>query len=260
LSKKISVLLLDDNGDVVKLYKKQSEGKGKTFEVTVETDGYRAYRLAFKQLFDLIVIDAKLEYKGYELGGLRLADDLHPRYGSNSILIISRYITQSVLQLYEYNYEFLEKPSGGEGRAFAKEIRSRIQKMRSEQYAFVAMPFADDMSPIFDQIKRGIERSGFKCVRVDGVAHTGSIHELIYDSVRNSKLVIFLADRKNANAYYEAGFADAMKKEVVIIATSVDELMFDVSNRRTITYGSDSDSLPKNMADMINGLRLQVPF
>ena len=49
-----------------------------------------------KQLFDMVIIDAKLDFKGMEFGGLRLADELRPRYGSQSILVVSRFITRSI--------------------------------------------------------------------------------------------------------------------------------------------------------------------
>ena len=91
-TKPISILLLDDNPGLAFHYKKGMEHYAGV-NVSVETESMRALALAERQLFDNIVIDAKLDYRGFEFGGLRLADDLNRRYGSNSILIMSRYIT-----------------------------------------------------------------------------------------------------------------------------------------------------------------------
>ena len=259
-TKRISVLLLDDSADLVQLYKKQIE-MVKKFVVTPEIDGHRARTIAEKQLFDLIVIDAKLDYRGIEFGGLRLADDLKLRYGANSILIISRYITQAMMQEYESYHEFMAKPSGSQGQQFIKELRSKLEQMQQRQYVFVAMPFSKDKSHIYiNSIKPAVEEIGLQCIRVDEVPHTRGIQEKIFELIGKCKFVIFLADGGNPNAYYEAGFADAMSKEVIIIARTLDELKFDVSNRNTILYEGDLDLLKSKLKDKLFQLRISSPI
>lgn len=238
----IRVLLLDDNADLGRYYKKQIEKIG-GFHVTAETDSRRARSLAERQLFDIVVIDAKLNYRGFEFGGLRLAEDLRPRYGANSIIVISRYITADLARVHGIDYEFMEKHSENTGKSFERALCRKLRDMRRHQYVFVAMPFVKALLPIYKQIKVGIISAGFKCVRVDEVAHTRSIQQVVFELVEKSKLVVFLADGANPNAYYEAGFADAMHKEVVIIAKSLDELKFDIRNRQTLIYGNNLSSL-----------------
>ena len=82
---------------------------------------------------------------------------------------------------------------------------------------------------------------------------------MIFRYVEGSKLVVFVADGGNPNAYYEAGFADAMKKEVVIVAKSLEELRFDISNRHTLTYGTRPSSLPRALRGKLEALRLSRP-
>ena len=66
----MSVLLLDDNPDLVTYYGERLK-RYAGLNVTGETNSLRARALAQRQLFDLLVIDAKLEYRGFEFGGLR---------------------------------------------------------------------------------------------------------------------------------------------------------------------------------------------
>jgi CheY-like chemotaxis protein len=255
----LSVLLLDDNPDLVALYKEQLEELG-PFKVTTETDSQRAKNLADRQLFDVVVIDAKLDYRGVEFGGLRLADDLRLRYGNHSLLIISRFITAELMKVHGACFDFVEK-SSGEGTQFCGNLAKRLQKMRQRQYVFVAMPFADQLRDLYrNHIKTGVTGAGYQCVRVDEVSHNRPIQDVIFEMVEKSKLVVFVADGASANAYYEAGFADAMRKEVVIVAKTQAELKFDVANRHTLTYDGNLETLTFRLCEKICALRLTSPW
>lgn len=122
------------------------------------------------------------------------------------------------------------------------------------------MPYAEEYSRLYhEQIKPGIAKAGFQCFRVDEVAHNRRIQETTFELVEKCKAVVFLADGANANAYYEAGFADAMRKEVLIIVQSVQELKFDVSHRNTIAYGLKPKSLAEEIGRKLKSLRLSHP-
>jgi len=253
----ISVLLLDDNPDLVKYYGKRLR-RYVGLNLTLETNSLRARALAQRQLFDVLVIDAKLEYRGFEFGGLRLADDLRSRYGGNSTVIISRYITASFAQVSELSCEFVEKGTG-RGNRFESDLYRKLRQMQSRQYAFVAMPFKRETAPLYQHIRRGVVSAGLGCVRVDKVPHTRPIQELVFELVEKSKLVIFVADGGNPNAYYEAGFADAMRKEVVLVTQAVEDLPFDIRNRNAVVYGSNPRTLEAKIKSMIQAIRLRKP-
>lgn len=253
----LSILLLDDSEHLVDLYRADLEAFS-TIKVTTATDGAKAVQMAKAQLFDVLAIDAKLDYRGVEFGGLRLADDLRPRYGANSIVVISQFVTKDLLNDHGSEFEFLDKHRRGGSREFTRQLAHVVATMRKKQFVFVAMPFDNRLNELYDRrILPAVTRAGFGCVRVDKVAHNRSIHEVIFELVQKCKLVVFVADYANANAYYEAGFADALGKEVVIVAKSLDELRFDVSNRHTITYGSRPSSLTAALAKKIAAVRLE---
>jgi CheY-like chemotaxis protein len=254
----LSLLLLDDTVALADLYKRQLESAG-PFRVVIESDGRRARRRAENQLFDLIVIDAKLTYRGIDLGGLRLADDLRPRYGGNSIVIISRFITAEFVRERELDHEFMEKHEEAGGKRFAGALGDRLKSMRAQQYAFVAMPFDNHYDDVYEKaIRPAIRKAGLECVRANEVPHNRNIPSVVSELVNRSKLVVFVADGGNANAYYEAGFADAMGKEVIIVANTEERLRIDVSSRHTIRYGSGRE-LRAALTDKIVALRLQRP-
>ncbi len=255
---KLSILLLDDHVDLVQLYKKQIEKMG-PFQVTAQSEGGAARRLAKRQLFDAVIIDAKLDYCGVEFGGLRLAEELRPRYGIHSILVISRFITAALMRERGAQFEFMEKYGAERTSSFAQDLCRKITSMRRRQYVFVAMPFGKTMLPVYRSIKAAVKDAGFKCIRIDEVAHTRGMQETIFEHVQDSKLVVLIADGANANAYYEAGFADAMKKEVVILATDLNSLQFDVANRHTLTYGTSPSSISVKLQRKLRSLRLQAP-
>lgn len=255
----ISALVLDDNRELVVHYKKRME-RFAGFRVSVETNSMRARALAERQLFDVLVIDAKLEYRGFEFGGLRLAEDLRRRYGSNAILIMSRYITASLAQTSEPGCEFMEKYSGATAKAFERDLCRKLRAMRGHQFAFVAMPFGSEFLPLYRHIRKGVTAAGLKCVRVDKIPHSRPIQEVLFELVEKSKLVVFVADGANPNAYYEAGFADAMRKEVVVVTRSADQLPFDICNRNAIVYGARPTSLEARIRDRILAIRFSRPL
>jgi CheY-like chemotaxis protein len=254
-----SVLLLDDNPDLVELHEAQIEQANSRFRVTAETDGRRARALAERQLFEFLVIDAKLNYKGVEFGGLRLADDLHARYGTNSILVISRFITAELMHDRGAYYDFIAKGGEERGSVFGAVLLGRLQQMRERQYVFVAMPFDKKFRQVYQRIKEGVTDCGLSCIRADEVVHTRAVYEGMLELVRKSKLVVFVADGGNCNAYYEAGFADAMHKEVFIVASSLDELKFDVRHRHTLIYGTKPASLRGELKKKLLALRHSAP-
>jgi len=256
----LSALLLDDNSVACHAYKQLLESQG-SFSVVAETDGAKAHSLATKQLFDVIIVDAKLDYKGMEFGGLRLADELRNRYGSQSILVISRFITRSMMQLYQSPHEFLEKPDSSSISTFSKEICSRLLRMRERQFIFVAMPFSGRHDALYKAaIVPAIQHLGYQCVRMDEIAHNRDAYAELVEHLKTCKLVICLADDANPNVYYEVGYSHGMGKEVLIVAEHVDELRFDIRGRYAITYGKNPKAVRTQLVERILKLKHSRPL
>lgn len=254
-----NILILDDHADLANLYKTALEAE-MAAHVTVLTNAETARMMADSQLFDFLVIDAKLEYRGLEFGGLKLAEELLPRYGAGSIVVISRYITPTFMREYGTDgLEFLVK-DGDRAMTFGSALCCKLKDMREKQFAFVAMPFSDKYNDLYVKfIKPAIEQTGTRCLRADEVSHTKGIHDQLTTLIRKSKLVAFLADDANPNAYYEAGFADALQKAVIIIAKSQTVPKVDLRHRYTLYYGVTPSSLVTSIPQLIRGLRSRPP-
>jgi CheY-like chemotaxis protein len=257
---RISALLLDDNAVVCDAYKQLLERHGPV-AVIAETDGLRAHSLATKRLFDALIIDAKLDYKGMEFGGLRLADELRPRYGDHSILVISRFITRSMMQLYQSPHEFMEKPDNSGLDTFSVEVYRRLREMCQQQFVFVAMPFSGALEELYrSAVVPAISELGYQSIRMDEVVHNRDLYGELIDHLRNSKMVVCLADDANPNVYYEVGYAHSMGKEVLIVAKDVGELRFDIRGRFAISYGEEPGSVRTKLVDRILKLRHAHPL
>ncbi|GHU34327.1 hypothetical protein FACS1894105_00900 [Clostridia bacterium] len=113
---------------------------------------------------------------------------------------------------------------------------------------FVAMSFSDDMKPVREAIRKGIELSGYNAVIMDEIQHNKQIiPEMLYQ-IRQSKFVVAELTEHNNGAYYEAGYAAGVGKEVIHIckeATFKKDGHFDVKQIATILWETVDDLTDK---------------
>lgn len=120
---------------------------------------------------------------------------------------------------------------------------ARIEELQRNQKnnlnVFVAMKFGSETIELREKIKEGLE--GFNVRIMDEIEHNHQIvPEMLYE-IRNSRLVIAELSHHNNGAYYEAGYALGMGKEVIHICSKKElesGLHFDVSQVNTIIYDS----------------------
>jgi len=151
-------------------------------------------------------------------------------------------------------YEVLDKPFqlyDGQFRlklekAF-EESRSRKQAAAAKRQALVVMPFAKSFDQLYtDGIKEPIEALGYRCERIDEMFFTGNIVQKLYEKIEQSQLIIADLSDLNPNVFYETGFADALKKTVILLANEATELPFNIRGRRVIVY-NDIPGLKKEL-------------
>ena len=124
---------------------------------------------------------------------------------------------------------------------------SRIEEINrknlNNKKAFVAMKFGSETESLREAIKDGIRAAGYEPVIMNEVEHNKQIvPEMLYQ-IRNSKFVIAELSHHNNGAYYEAGYAFGVGKEVIHICSEkalTDDLHFDVKQVNTITYKDDN--------------------
>ncbi|HEV2806285.1 MAG TPA: response regulator [Chthoniobacterales bacterium] len=238
-------MLVDDEADALELYGDLLEEKGFR-RVTRIRHPSHALKAAQEKFFDLIVMDVTMHYNGTMFGGFELYKSLIGRYGAFSLLAYSQYITDDLLKQYDYNFNFIEKHT--DPRSFVRALSAKMRALMRQQFCFVAMPFSQVYRPIYTAIKECVEAQGYNCFRIDDAAFTASIVDRILEGIRQCQCLIFLATDKNPNAFYECGYAVALRKEIIMLTDKFSNLPFDVRDRRAIEYKNNLQDLKRELS------------
>jgi hypothetical protein len=105
---------------------------------------------------------------------------------------------------------------------------------------FVMIPFSERYDRVYRElIVPAVTEAGLTAVRADEISATGFIMEQIRAAIQQSRLCIADVSDRNPNVLYELGFAQAANKSIVLIASDVTGLPFDIAAMRVIRYGAD---------------------
>ena len=116
-----------------------------------------------------------------------------------------------------------------------------VRAIQARPRAFLIMPFRSEFDFVHTVIQDSMIRFGIDCVRADQIA----ISRPVMEDVKTSE---------NPNVYYEAGLADAMGKDWIILAQSPDDLAFDVRHIRCVLYSNVMGADQKLINDIENAL------
>jgi nucleoside 2-deoxyribosyltransferase len=125
-----------------------------------------------------------------------------------------------------------------------------LQKNQSlnSKNVFVAMSFADNMEEVREAIFEAIKNAGYIHKIMDEIEHNHQIvPEMLYE-IRKSKFVIAEFTGHNNGAYYEAGYAAGLGKEVIHICEEKsfdNDAHFDVKQVNTIIWKTTKDLTEK---------------
>jgi hypothetical protein len=84
----------------------------------------------------------------------------------------------------------------------------------------VIVPFDAAGQRILDAVRRALEEVGVEVFRFDNISPGASWANAITDAVRSSDFLVVDVTRQNPNVYYELGFAHALRKPTILIASS----------------------------------------
>lgn len=113
-----------------------------------------------------------------------------------------------------------------------------MQKTQPKPFVFVLMPFSREFDDIYRLgIKPACSNAGAYAERVDEQVFQDSILQRIYNQIAKADLVIADMSGKNANVFYETGYAHALGKSVVLLAQSADDIPFDLKHYPHVIYG-----------------------
>jgi hypothetical protein len=124
--------------------------------------------------------------------------------------------------------------------------------------AFVLMPFAPEFRPGYDDLIRpAVGAAGLECVRADQEA-LGHIHQMMFERILESPVVIADISGCNPNVFYELGVAHSTARKAITVVREDwrERIPFDIAPYRVIVYpqrpeGSATDQVLNDYRDSL---------
>lgn len=127
---------------------------------------------------------------------------------------------------------------------------------------FVVMPLSETWSDeTYDIIKDVCNNLDVKLNRADEILGSQSIYNDIVTNIIESDIIIVDITVKNANVFYELGYAHALKKKVILIRQPNDNVPFDIAQFRYIEYNLNfkkAREFQKRLTDTITIYKKQL--
>lgn len=113
--------------------------------------------------------------------------------------------------------------------------------------AFIAMKFGAQTQPIAEAFKAAISQAGYAPYKMDEIEHNNQIVPEMFYEIGRSKFVVVDVTVPNLGAYYEAGYAQALGKEVIVCCKKGNESLahFDISQKNLILWDNYNDLVCK---------------
>ncbi|MBE6560228.1 MAG: hypothetical protein E7662_03815 [Ruminococcaceae bacterium] len=175
------------------------------------------------------------------------------RYDGANRLLASREIDYQLKKTLRYlndnNYIKLEYTSQQVNIMLEPEGWKRVDEIQqyqeiSSKNVFVAMSFAPEMYETRETIKKAITENGLVPRIMDEIEHNHQIvPEMLYE-IRNSRFVIAELTGHNNGAYFEAGYALGVGKEVIQVCNKIkfgEDGHFDVKQINTVMWENQED-------------------
>ena len=124
-------------------------------------------------------------------------------------------------------------------------VTSLLQKSFGKpiNQVFVIMRFGDKhLDSAYEMaIRPTIEACGLRCLRIDEVQDSGRVTDQILDAIAVSRLVLADLSGERPNCYYEAGFAHALGKDLILTIKKPERVHFDLSGYRFIEWETEAE-------------------
>lgn len=130
--------------------------------------------------------------------------------------------------------------------------------MSENFFAFVLMPFDKEYDDVYRLgIQAAAKEVGIKAERLDDQIFNSNMLEKIYKEIERADLIIADMSGRNANVFYEVGYADARKKLVLLLTNNAKDIPFDFLHRPHIIYNKSITNLKKELIERLKWRRLK---
>lgn len=242
------------------------------FQITKEIiDSFRVMSFSEKINFLLLFLGNKSKYMG-DCIQVSLNEFLSAafvfRFNKKGSSFDDTDLSQQVSMIVEYlrNRELVDYCSDGNEYIYiilsikGWQLIEQLQKSTSfGKKVFIAMSFAKGTESTREALKQGISNAGFTPVIIDEVTHNHQIVPEMFKQIRDSKFLVIDVSVPNNGAYYEAGYALGLGKEVIFCCNQnsfedkENRPHFDVSQKQMIIWTDEAD-LAKKLTSWIKSL------
>ena len=138
--------------------------------------------------------------------------------------------------------KFADKVYEGIRECNLEECIKLLDDGRTKQ-AFIAMSFDDSMKTARKSIVKAVEDSGYKAMLIDIKEHNNQIVPEIYREIEESEFVVADLTGQRGGVYYEAGYAVAKDKPLILSCkkSTEEKPHFDVAQINTIFWEDEGD-------------------
>lgn len=129
-------------------------------------------------------------------------------------------------------------------------VDSLLKNDATNKNVFVAMQFGNETKELREKIREGINAAGYSDVFIDEVPHNNLITPEILKRIRESKFVVSELTHGNQGAYFEAGYATGLGKQVIQLCKEGVKIHFDLAQKNTI-FWNDEAEIPERLEKRI---------
>ena len=120
-------------------------------------------------------------------------------------------------------------------------IRERIlaknQTTRPKPFVFVLMPFDPAFDDVYEfGIKGAANDVGAYAERLDEQMFTEGMLDRIFNQISKADVIVADMTGRNANVFYEVGYAHALGKVTLLVTQTKDDIPFDLQQRQHTEY------------------------
>lgn len=147
---------------------------------------------------------------------------------------------------------YLKNPKNNQTYTITAEGWKKVDELKKKnlirKQAFIAMQFGDETRSIRESFRKAISESGYSVKIIDEKEHNNQIVPEIFYEIEQSLFVVVDVTYPNYGAYYEAGYAQALGKEVIVCCRkdNFDNVNtrphFDIAQKSMIIW-TDSEDL-----------------
>lgn len=157
---------------------------------------------------------------------------------------------------------YVKDPDNNECYVITAAGWQKIDELRKEEQivhqGFIAMSFRDETKPIREAFRKAIKGSDYSVAVIDEKEHNNQIVPEIFYEIERSKFVVVDVTYPNYGAYYEAGYAQALGKQVIICCRKAefddkenkDRPHFDIAQKAMVVW-EDEDDLVRRLKKRI---------